>query len=651
MTPEQKMRKLILMQAQSAPIQIDEMGFPKQPQGGSSVNTQALNEFRPKANAVLDGVVQGASFGLQDEFAGVNNAVFGGRAPGATMGERYVSGRDDQRATNQSSQANEPLAYGGGQVAGAIAPALLAGPLASGKNAVSTGLRGAGIGGLEGALHGAGGADGRGVANQAAKGALAGAAVGLAAPLAVGAVSKAKGMVSGLGESAFNIGNPNKANEAISRLIQQSKKTPDGIGQEVTRAAKQGQPEFRLMDALGLTGQRAASGLARKGGESGEKIAEYLMRRQGDQGDRVGGFVEDAFNVRGTTAARTTDSLKQARTEQANTAYDAARGNAAPVDVRSAVDVIDQRIGGMEGSNVNGDAIDSKLAGYRNRLAAKPAPNGEISRELSDFDRVLGVKQSIQDDIGAAIRAGRNNEARELGKLAQELDGALENSSDMYRTANDGFREASGVIDAVEKGAGMSGRGRGADTTNSFQSMSPNQQGAARIGYGDSLLEKLEKVTSPTSNRAKSLQSTKREMEADAIAKNAPDYREKLARESTMWETQNRALGGSRTADNLTDQEAMSSLAGGTLDAAKSAGNFQLGDAAAKIAATLGPIARGQSDATRMLIARALMSSDPQKALAPMLRQAKFSDSKKRMVEALTRNLSRDSASEVISGQ
>ena len=113
----------------------------------------------------------------------------------------------------------------------------------------------------------------------------------------------------------------------------------------------------------------------------------------------------------------------------------------------------DDRIGGMQGSRVAGDAIDSKLAGYRARLAAQPGPDG-VMRELSDFDRVLGVKQAVQDDIGAAVRAGRNNEARELGKLVKELDAALRAS----RYVSHGKRRLPRrlkVIDAVDEGAMM----------------------------------------------------------------------------------------------------------------------------------------------------------------------------------------------------
>ena len=297
----------------------------------------------------------------------------------------------------------------------------------------------------------------------------------------------------------------------------------------------------------------------------------------------------------------------------------------------------------MKGSGVTGDSIDSKLSSYRSRLAADPAPNGEISRELSDFDRVLGVKQAIQDDIGAAVRAGRNNEARELGKLLSELDGALEQSSDMYRTANDGFREASKTIDAVDQGQQMSrSSARAADTVPQFQGMTPDQQGAARVGYGDNLLGKIEANTSPTANKAKILQSPKRDAEATAMTVDPDLYGRRLSRENDMWETQNRALGGSRTADNLEDIADTGEIASGMGGAARSLANLQVGDALAKAGGALAPMAKGQNEATRELIARALMSNNPQEALAPALRQDMSSQAMRRILEVMLRNSGRE---------
>lgn len=623
------------------------LGFPATPQGGSSADPVAVDQFQRKGRAALIGAADGMSLGFADEMDGALSGVMSA-VQGNGYSDAYAARRDLVRQGMADTQAEEPTAYGGGQVLGGVATAGVTAPYATGATLGTTMGRGAVIGGIEGGLYGFG--SGEGVQDRmagAAKGAAIGAGIGVAAPAVVRGGVMAKNMVMDPASALLNTGNATKANRALMETMQSGKTTPQKIAQMMQEAAQQGQPEFRLMDAMGTAGQRRASGVTRAGGDAANDISDFLTSRQAGQADRVGGFVDDAFGTTGTTAAKTTEALKQARGATANAAYDAARGNAAPVDIRGALGVIDARIGGMQGSGVAGDGIDGKLAGYRSRLAAQPGPDG-VSRELSDFDRVLSVKQSIQDDIGAAVRAGRNNEARELGKLASELDSALEGSSDMYRSANDGFRDASKTIDAVGQGADMAKRGRAADNVPAFQGMNPDQQGAARVGYGDDMLRRIEANTAPTANKAKILQSPKRDAEAGAMALDPNLYGQRLSRENTMWETQNRALGGSKTADNLQDISQTGEAAAGALDVARSAGNLQLGDVVAKAGAMLGPMIKGQNEATRQLIAKALMSDDPAKALAPMLKQQAGSDSKRRMIEALIRNAGRDPATKAV---
>jgi hypothetical protein len=212
----------------------------------------------------------------------------------------------------------------------------------------------------------------------------------------------------------------------------------------------------------------------------------------------------------------------------------------------------------------------------------------------------------------------------------------------MYRTANDGFRSASKVIDAVDEGAMMATRGRAADNVPRFGAMAAAEQGAARTGYGDRLLAQLETMSAPTANRAKPLLSPKRAMESDAMATDPRLYADRLGRENVMWETQNRALGGSRTADNLADQAAMDGISGEVMQAGKAAANLQFGDMVQKVAGALGPILKGQNEPTRMLIAQALMSSNAGQVLVPAIAQSAKSASTRRLLEALLRQPMRE---------
>lgn len=615
--------------------------FGAMPKGGVSADPQGVSDFQNRLTVLGANASNMAAFGLGDESQGLKAGI-GSLLSGGEFMPAYRAERDAVRSDMAAINDRYPAMATTGQLVGAALPAITASPLATGKGALDTMLRSGGLGAAEGALQGAGNADGRGVFGETLKGATLGGLVGMAAPAVVGTLTAAKNALTEGLPALAGRAVKTKANRAVADALMRSGKTGPDIDTLMAAARTAGQPEYRLMDAMGLPGQRLANGLTRAGGAPGDEVAEFLATRQSGQPERVGAFVEDAFGVGGTTAAKTKAGLTEARREAADTAYDAARGNAAPVDVRGALGVIDDRIGGMQGSGVAGDAIDSKLAGYRARLAAQPGPDG-VMRELSDFDRVLGVKQAVQDDIGAAVRAGRNNEARELGKLVKELDAALEASSDMYRTANDGFRTASKVIDAVDEGAMMATRGRAADNVPKFGAMAAAEQDAARTGYGDRLLAQLEAMTAPTANRAKPLLSPKRAMEADAMATDPKLYADRLARENAMWETQNKALGGSRTADNLADQEAMSGLAGSGLDAARSAANFQFGDMVSKIAGALSPVLKGQNEPTRALIAQMLLSGNTG-VLAPAIAQSTRSAATRRILEALIRQPMREGA-------
>lgn len=644
MTPEQKRKMLILRQRQKRGPVADANN-----RQHSLQVLEALEErgaLRPGEAEELERLR--ASSGADQQAVGGAAATYRGALQGATFrqaDEIYgLLGGDKQAArdANARAQADHPEAYATGETAGAaltsLGTAAATAPIGVGASLGRQALLGAGIGGAEGFAWGSGGAvEGEKMA-AGARGAQGGAMVGFAAPMAIKGAGAAIGFADDVVRGSLNLGNPGRANRAIAQTVRKSGNRLADIADQITRAAQQGQPEYRLMDALGTMGQRRANGIVRAGGDGAEEIAAFLKQRQLDQGDRVSGFIDDAFGTGGTTAQKTTEHLEEARSIVADRMYSQARKNAAPVDVRRVVGMIDQRIGGMKGSNIAGDSIDAKMQRFRNRLMADPAPNGEMSRELSDFGRVLGVKQDIQDAVGAATRSGRYNEARELGKLAAGLDRALEQSSDAYRLANDNFREASRVIESVSRGGEMATKGRAADNVAEIADMTPDQRRAAQVGYGDTLLGKIEAGTAPTSNNAKRLSSTKARTEADALANDPELYASRIDRENTMWETQNYVLGGSRTADNQADMADLTVMA----DAARAGRELASGNggnAISQVGGTLMRIAQGQNEATRKLVADILMSPNPRKAMSIVMQSESNAQKRRWIAQTVTRAL------------
>lgn len=636
-------------------------GFVLNPATGQMEDLRSpINPRIPTGRAAALGLGAGQGLG----FGGFDEAVAGGSA---LVGGDYDYDLARMREAERRAKEEHPGYYYSGLVPGAVASSVSAGKAlginATGQSMLGTMTRGAGIGAGEGlvwgALTGEGGAGNR--AREAMSSALVGAGVGAAAPPVIGAAAwgarKVGDLVGGGIDAVMNHANAGRANRAIMETLRRAGVSVDDVADDVARAAREGQPEYRLMDAAGVAGQRRASGVTRAGGDGADDLANFLRQRQMDQADRVAGFVDEGFGLGGETAAQRAARLTAERGTAADAAYGAARGNAAPVDVRGALAVIDDRIGGMQGSGVAGDGIDGMLARFRGRLAARnpaassiPGQTGLAAQgtdttksavELSDFTRVLGVKQDVQDAIGVAVRAGRNNEARELGKLVAALDRALEDASPMYRAANDDFARASRVIGAIDEGAGMARGGRPDDTIQAFLAKTPGEQASARVGYGDAIIEAIQKNKAETANRAREFASTKRAAEAQAMALDPRLFADRIARENAMWGTQARALGGSRTADNIADQADLGMMAE-MGRAARDALTGRIGAAVGTIANRAGNMAVGQNEATRALIARLLMSDSPRVALAQALRQETTSQGRRRIVEAMMRSLGRE---------
>jgi hypothetical protein len=146
----------------------------------------------------------------------------------------------------------------------------------------------------------------------------------------------------------------------------------------------------------------------------------------------------------------------------------------------------------------------------------------------------------------------------------------------------------------------------------------------------------------PSTNRALITGSEKRTAEAAAMATDPQLYSSRIARERTMWDTQDKALKGSQTANNQADMVAMDGISGEVMQAGKAAANLQFGDMVQKVAGALGPILKGQNEPTRMLIAQALMSSNAGQVLAPAIAQATKSAGVRRILEALLRQPMRE---------
>lgn len=594
-----------------------------------------------RGGAFLSGGAQGATYNFADEIVGgLSGAIYGP--------ERGNFDRERTRAEYEANRAAHPIVSGASEIGGAVSTSIggagVAGKLGASVPTTLLGRAGAGaaIGAAEGALAGYGAGEGTGDRlSKAATFAALGGGIGFGAPLvAAGARSVGRQLAAPIDSLLRSKPNTVRAARAVQSALKRSGMDPAQVQDAIDAAAREGQPQFTMADAMGNSGQRMLAGVTRTPNDARQWVTETLTGRQNSQGERLSQFIADGLGATDTAAARRA-ALTTARDDAADIAYKAARDGASPVDVRGALSVIDDRIGGMQGSGIAGDGIDMTLSNYRGRLASQPggaAFPGASSVEMSDFSRVLGIKQDLGDKIGEAVRAGRNNEARELMKLQREIDTALEAASPAYRQANDQFASASRVIDQIDAGKAASApKVRSADVLPAYGQMTPEQQAAFRAGYADPVLARIEAAPVGV-NKARPLTSGKAQAELPAMAKDGPLLQRQIARENTMFETGNAALGGSKTADNMADAAESASFNYGPLLNVLQ-GNWKT--AASQLGPTITNAMQGRNSATQELLARQLMGRNVQGAIAPAIAADQRFAGQSALAELLMRSMMR----------
>lgn len=634
------------LQKQAAPQQADPRnpdgtygqvpeGMVRNPGTGQYTSQELLqgNEDVGRGEAVALGTMQGLGFGAGDETVGALNAAFGSEG---TAQERYDFGRELMRAKEGSARENHPYATGISEAAGAIGTGLTYGlPAIASRGLGGAMLGGAGVGAAEGLtygyLSGEGGAGPR-AANAAQYGFLGGA-LGGAAPvatsLAVRGGQAAKDVALGGFDALTGTPRATRANRAIARTLQQSGRSVDDVDAALRQAAEEGQPEYRAADALGISGQRRLSSVARSGGDGSTQTREFLEARQAGQPERVAGAVEDAFDLRGSTARAARETLEQGRKADADIAFGGIRAQGEPVDIRPVLAEIDSSLTPFREANIQ-SPLRRSLERLRRQLAGQ---SGDASYELSDFSKVFAIRRELRDQISEAYRSGKSELGTQLRGVRDAMDQAMAASSDEYASAMDRYSRSSRVIDAVETGERMGRPGsRATDNATDFARMTPDEQAAARTGYGDRALTRVESAAGG-GNRARPLTSPKAQADAQTMAVDPNLLGRRVGREMDMYETRNIALGGSRTADNQAD---IAELAGYDLSAMGNLAAGRFGAAAGQIAGQFQDVLTGMNDSTRNLITDAMLAGDT-KALRQAMRQIESTEARRQVANIAIR--------------
>lgn len=503
-----------------------------------------------------------------------------------------------------------------------VARALLSGSRAGAGAAARVGTA-AGSGALYGGVQGFN--EGSGLDDRL-KGAGVGAGIGaVGGGVIQGAAEAGKRTLGFVGSQIDPTG---YAERQVARAIAESGRSADDVGASVVNGALDGQP-FTVADALGNPGQRMLSMVTRNPGQGRTQAVEFLDARQAGQGRRMANIVSEGLDAP-QTAAQTRQGLTDARGVAADANYGAARGSAGVVDPSAAIAAADNflqpgvtRMMSPQ-SQIADDSVEALVGRARSYLT-------DGRSVLTDFDAALRAKRELDRMIA------RNPDVRELYPIRNSLDDALAATSQPYANARDTFRRQSQGIEAIDTGRGMAQRGRSEDVIQAFQGMTPEQQAAARVGYADPIIERMQGSAQGV-NKAREFTSDAMRAELPVVAApgRAPSMLERIGRENTMFETRSAAMGGSKTADNLADNSAaavnpeiITNLASGNIPAALRNLVVRSGD-------NLG----GNTARVRERIAEILLRNGRDPAILEMLgRAVTREDSARRIAQALLRGV------------
>lgn len=630
MTPEQE-KALALSRARRRRQEAE----PQSTEAAPDVGNQPIDASTVYVDEML--------FGLPGKAAAGMNALVRAPFTDKTIGEEYNTLRDQYQNARKKYAEEHPitntaasiggaihggaaLSAGAGNIIGRVAPRAAQAVQGSyaGRMAADA-ASGAAQGGLSAFGHD------QDISTGALIGGVAG---GLSRP-----VVDAGGAMLRTGAGLVGVGNETRARAAIAEALARSGQSVDDVANDLASAAAQGQPEYMVADALGNSGQRMLSGVARSPGDMRQTIAETIQRRQAGQGERLVNAISEGFDAP-TTAEQTRTAMTQARSAAANANYGAARQSAGSVDPTNAIAAADDFLGSagsLPRTNIADDSIEAAVRRARSMLT-----DGE--NVVSDFETALRSKQ----ELDAMIERAAPTVQRQLIPIRNALDDSLAASSQPYAAARDQFRQQSQAINAIDEGAAAtSARSRASDNIGRFQQMPADQQQAFRQGYADPLIARIESASmSPTTNKARMLitEKTGQEFPAFAAPGRGDIMGDRIAREQRMFETGNAALGGSKTADNMSDVADIQSV-DPTMIGALMKGNL-VGAALQGLQKGLNTV-NGRNSQTRDAIARMLLQSEPTRARAELARAVASGQRITRAQEAVIRALVSSAATAV----
>lgn len=571
--------------------------------------------------------LQGASFNSADEIlAGLSTPLEMIRQSTFNPAEayRFAKAREDtilEDARKKNGGLGTVAELGGGFAtgsglarAGLSAGAGLTAQSGLGARTAASAIDGLGFGAV------AGGLEGNSLEERGKNALMGGALGGALGGVAPGALSLFGTVASPVFSNISARVNPERfARNQVARALSESGMTPGQVSQQIADAAAAGQP-FTVADALGNPGQRMLSTVARSPGQGRTDVVNFLEGRQAGQGARITQAVDEALGASGT-ARQTADELTKTAREKAAPFYEAAL-NKKPV--------WNDRLQQFFDDPVTRSGLKDGVAVQRLEALAEGKPFNPHDYAITGFNeagdpiisgvpnmRTINLIKKGWDNQLEAYRDGTTGRlmldeyGRALDNVRRSFLKEVDAVNPSYAKARELYAGPAQARDAVRMGADAASRGRAADNLRMFDVMNDSSQQGYRTGYADKLAAKAERGVVGV-NKARPLTSDKATQELERLSLHQgpvqpgsmDPLQQRIARENTMFETRNQALGGSRTADNLADSAAMGidpSLIGNVL-----AGNW--GGALRSVLASGSNALSGNTAQVRQQVADILLS-------------------------------------------
>jgi hypothetical protein len=403
-------------------------------------------ERRPELGRGIVNATQGPLFGFADELLGAGAAAVDkitGRNPGVPFKDLYQGYRDSVRGASESYGKERPVASTVAQVAASVPAASVTLPL---KVAATAGQRlaaAAKLGAAYGGISAVGEADD--MSDATGQKMMLGMGVGGALGPAANVVGAGAGATYRGVASRFNRGSAQ--DYAMSRVansfLRDSQPGANTLDEARARLRELG-PEARLADLGGGEGQNARGLLdtmAILPGATKNEAEAAIRSRQVSRPARLDEATNAATGANGRRLYGTVNDLITQRRTDSDPLYAQVRSMSIPADP-----AIAEMVSAANRLGLHREAAQTaEREGLPFTLQA-----GATQYAMGDLDL---IKRAVDDKIGAAMRAGKNDTARSWRLYRDRLVGHLDPATGgAYAQARSAYAGPSAMIDAAEQG-------------------------------------------------------------------------------------------------------------------------------------------------------------------------------------------------------